>query len=38
MALNECRPDEWDLISGVHTGLMTALANWIQESDIVLTF
>ncbi len=38
MAMNECRLDERDLISGVQTGSMTALAGWVKESDIVLTF
>lgn len=38
MAMNECKLDERDLISGVQTGSMTALAGWIKESDIVLTF
>ncbi len=38
MAMNECKLDERDLVSGVQTGSMTALAGWIKESDIVLTF
>ena len=38
MAMNECKLDEHDLIAGVKTGSMTALAGWIKESDIVLTF
>jgi uncharacterized membrane protein YdjX (TVP38/TMEM64 family)/sulfur relay (sulfurtransferase) complex TusBCD TusD component (DsrE family)/rhodanese-related sulfurtransferase len=38
MAMNECKLDEHDLIAGVQTGSMTALAGWIKESDIVLTF
>lgn len=38
MAMNECKLDERDLIAGVQTGSMTALACWIKESDIVLTF
>ncbi len=38
MAMNECKLDERDLIAGVQTGSMTALAGWIKESDIVLTF
>jgi sulfur relay (sulfurtransferase) complex TusBCD TusD component (DsrE family) len=38
MAMNECRLDERDLISGIKTGSMTALAGWVKESDIVLTF
>ena len=38
MAMHECKLDERDLIAGVQTGSMTALAGWIKESDIVLTF
>jgi rhodanese-related sulfurtransferase/sulfur relay (sulfurtransferase) complex TusBCD TusD component (DsrE family) len=38
MAMNECRLDEHDLISGIQSGSMTALAGWVKESDIVLTF
>jgi uncharacterized membrane protein YdjX (TVP38/TMEM64 family)/rhodanese-related sulfurtransferase/sulfur relay (sulfurtransferase) complex TusBCD TusD component (DsrE family) len=38
MAMNECKLDERDLITGVQTGSMTALTGWIKESDIVLTF
>jgi uncharacterized membrane protein YdjX (TVP38/TMEM64 family)/rhodanese-related sulfurtransferase/sulfur relay (sulfurtransferase) complex TusBCD TusD component (DsrE family) len=38
MAMNECKLDEHDLIAGVQTGSMTALAGWIKDSDIVLTF
>lgn len=38
MAMNECKLDERDLISGIKTGSMTALAGWVKESDIVLTF
>jgi uncharacterized membrane protein YdjX (TVP38/TMEM64 family)/rhodanese-related sulfurtransferase/sulfur relay (sulfurtransferase) complex TusBCD TusD component (DsrE family) len=38
MAMNECKLDERDLIAGVQTGSMTALAGWIKDSDIVLTF
>lgn len=38
MAMNECKLDERDLISGIQTGSMTALAGWVKESDIVLTF
>ena len=38
MALNECRLNESDLISGIQPGSMTALAGWVKESDIVLTF
>lgn len=38
MAMNECKLDERDLIAGVQTGSMTALAGWVKESDIVLTF
>ncbi len=38
MSLNGCRLDEKDLIPGVQTGSMKALASWAQESDIMLTF
>jgi uncharacterized membrane protein YdjX (TVP38/TMEM64 family)/rhodanese-related sulfurtransferase/sulfur relay (sulfurtransferase) complex TusBCD TusD component (DsrE family) len=38
MAMNECKLDERDLIAGVQTGSMTALAGWVKESDIMLTF
>ncbi|GAB4511928.1 MAG: hypothetical protein Tsb0026_15440 [Sulfuricaulis sp.] len=38
MAMNECKLDERDLISGIQPGSMTALAGWVKESDIVLTF
>lgn len=38
MAMNECRLNERDLISGIQPGSMTALAGWVKESDIVLTF
>jgi len=38
MALNDCRLDERDLIPGIQPGSMTALAGWVKESDIVLTF
>ncbi len=38
MAMNECKLNESDLISGIQPGSMTALAGWIKESDIVLTF
>jgi rhodanese-related sulfurtransferase/sulfur relay (sulfurtransferase) complex TusBCD TusD component (DsrE family) len=38
MAMNECKLDEHDLIAGIQLGSMTALAGWVKESDIVLTF
>ncbi|BAU49276.1 sulfurtransferase [Sulfurifustis variabilis] len=38
MALNDCKLDERDLIPGVQSGSMTALAGWVKESDLVLTF
>lgn len=38
MALNHCKLDERDLIPGVQSGSMRALASWVRESDIVLTF
>jgi len=38
MAMNECKLNESDLITGIQPGSMTALAGWIQDSDIVLTF
>ena len=38
MALNECKLDERDLLPGIQEGSMTALASWVKESDIVLTF
>lgn len=38
MAMNECKLNERDLISGIQPGSMTALAAWVKESDIVLTF
>jgi hypothetical protein len=30
MAMNDCKLDERDLIAGVKTGSMTALAGWIR--------
>ncbi len=38
MALNDCKLDERDLIPGIQQGSMKALAGWVRESDIVLTF
>ena len=38
MALNDCKIDERDLLPGVQQGSMKALAGWVKESDIVLTF
>lgn len=38
MALTDCRLDERDLIPGVQPGSMRALASWVKESDVVLTF
>ena len=38
MALNDCRLDERDLLPGIQQGSMKALAGWVKESDIVLTF
>ncbi len=38
MALTDCKLDERDLIPGIQPGSMKALAAWVKESDIVLTF
>lgn len=38
MALSDCKLDERDLIPGVQSGSMRALASWVKESDLVLTF
>jgi uncharacterized membrane protein YdjX (TVP38/TMEM64 family)/rhodanese-related sulfurtransferase/sulfur relay (sulfurtransferase) complex TusBCD TusD component (DsrE family) len=38
MALGECKLDERDLIPGIQLGSMKALAGWVKESDLVLTF
>jgi len=38
MSLNGCRLDEKDLIPGIQQGSMKALASWVNESDIMLTF
>ncbi len=38
MSLNDCQLDERDLIPGIQKGSMKALASWVKESDIVLTF
>jgi uncharacterized membrane protein YdjX (TVP38/TMEM64 family)/rhodanese-related sulfurtransferase/sulfur relay (sulfurtransferase) complex TusBCD TusD component (DsrE family) len=38
MALNDCRLDERDLLPGIQQGSMKALAGWVKDSDIVLTF
>ena len=38
MALNECKLDERDLLPGIQPGSMKALAGWVKDSDIVLTF
>ena len=38
MALNECKLDEHDLLPGIQQGSMKALAGWVKDSDIVLTF
>jgi len=38
MSLNDCQLDERDLIPGIQKGSMKALAAWVKESDIVLTF
>ncbi len=38
MALNECKLDERDLLPGIQQGSMKALAGWVKDSDIVLTF
>lgn len=38
MAMDECKLDGNNLIAGIQCGSMTALAGWIKESDIVLTF
>jgi sulfur relay (sulfurtransferase) complex TusBCD TusD component (DsrE family) len=38
MAMNECKLNESDLIPGIQPGSMTALAGWVKESDVVLTF
>ena len=38
MALNDCKLDERDLLPGIQQGSMKALAGWVKDSDIVLTF
>ncbi len=38
MAMNDCKLDERDLIPGIQQGSMKALADWVKQSDIVLTF
>jgi uncharacterized membrane protein YdjX (TVP38/TMEM64 family)/rhodanese-related sulfurtransferase/sulfur relay (sulfurtransferase) complex TusBCD TusD component (DsrE family) len=38
MGLTDCKLDEHDLIPGIQKGSMKALAAWVNESDIVLTF
>lgn len=38
MGLTDCKLDERDLIPGIQKGSMKALASWVNESDIVLTF
>jgi sulfur relay (sulfurtransferase) complex TusBCD TusD component (DsrE family) len=38
MALKDCKLEERDLIAGVQSGSMRALASWVKESDLVLTF
>ncbi|HEX9625879.1 MAG TPA: VTT domain-containing protein [Acidiferrobacterales bacterium] len=38
MSLTGCRLDEEHLIPGIQAGSMKALAGWVKESDITLTF
>ncbi len=38
MALDGCGFQEGQLITGIERGSMKALASWVKESDIVLTF
>ena len=38
MALQDCKLDRRGLIPGVQQGSMKALASWVKESDVVLTF
>jgi len=38
MGLQDCKLDRRGLIPGVQPGSMTALAAWVKESDVVLTF
>lgn len=38
MALNGCGIHEGDLVSGIEKGSMKALAGWVKDSDVVLTF
>jgi uncharacterized membrane protein YdjX (TVP38/TMEM64 family)/sulfur relay (sulfurtransferase) complex TusBCD TusD component (DsrE family) len=38
MGLTDCQLDERDLIPGIQKGSMKALATWVRESDVVLTF
>ncbi len=38
MAMNDCKLDERDLIPGIQQGSMKALASWVKESDLVMTF
>jgi len=38
MSMKDCLLDERELIPGIQMGSMRALAAWVKESDIVLTF
>ena len=38
MALQDCKLDRRGLIPGVEPGSMKALAAWVKESDVVMTF
>jgi len=38
MALDDCAIDESTMINGIERGSMTALANWVKNSDQVMVF
>lgn len=38
MAMDGCGIEEGELIAGIERGSMKALANWVKDSDTVLTF
>ena len=38
MSLNDCAIDEANMIEGIEKGSMKALANWVKNSNQVMTF
>ena len=38
MALDDCAIDEAVMINGIERGSMKALANWVKDSEHVMTF